>query len=124
MDPIANFLNKLKMASFTCKESFVFPASRLTLSIAEALVKYGYVKAAGKKGRYIEVTLLYKNKEPKVNNVKRVSLLSKRIYRGAKDMRPVRDGFGTAIISTPKGILSDMEARTQKVGGEVLFEIW
>lgn len=127
MDPIANFLNKLKMASFTRKESFVFPASRLTLSIAEALVKYGYVKATGKKGkkgRYIEVTLLYKNKAPKVNNVKRVSLLSKRIYRGAKDMRPVRDGFGTAIISTPKGILSDMEARTQKVGGEVLFEIW
>jgi len=127
MDPIANFINKLKMASLTSKETFVFPASRLTLSIAEALVKYGYIKAVskkGKKGRYIEITLLYKNKEAKVNNVRRVSLLSKRIYRGAKDIRPVRDGYGTAIISTPRGILSDVDARTSKVGGEVLFEIW
>ena len=115
------------MASRTSKESFLFPASKLIFSIAETLVKKGYIKAVskkGKKGRYVEITLAYEDNLPKVNNLKRVSLLSKRVYRGAKDIRPVRNGVGTAVLSTPKGVLSDTEARTSRVGGEVLFEIW
>lgn len=127
MDPISNFLNKLKVANNVGKETFLFPASRVVFAIAEALVKKGYISAVskkGKKGRYIEVTLSYDGKEPKVSSVKRVSKLSKRVYRQAKEIRPIRSGFGTAFFSTPRGILSDMEARTAKVGGEVLFEIW
>lgn len=127
MDPISNFLNKLKIAGRTGKESFLFPASRVILAIAEALEKKGYIQSVakkGKKGRYLEITLSYDGKTPKVQSVKRVSRLSKRVYRKAKDLRPIRNGFGTAILSTPRGILSDMDARTAKVGGEVLFEVW
>ena len=127
MDPIANFLNKMKVASRQGSESFLFPASRMILSIAEALEKKGFITSVGKKGkkgRYIEVTLSYDGKTPKLSGVKRVSRLSKRIYQKAKDLRPVRSGFGTAILSTPRGILSDADAKAAKVGGEVLFEIW
>jgi len=127
MDPIANFLNKMKVASLAGKESFLFPASRLILSIADVLEAKGFVESVakkGKKGRYIEVTLSYDGKTPKLSGVKRVSHLSKRIYQKAKDLHPVRNGFGTVILSTPRGILSDADAKAAKVGGEVLFEIW
>ena len=117
----------MKVASRQGSESFLFPASRMILSIAEALEKKGFITSVGKKGkkgRYIEVTLSYDGKTPKLSGVKRVSRLSKRIYQKAKDLRPVRSGFGTAILSTPRGILSDADAKAAKVGGEVLFEIW
>ena len=127
MDPIANFLNKMRIAYKTGKESFVFPSSRLIASIAEALEKKGYltsVSRKGKKGRMLEIGLMYEGKKPKVSGVKRVSHLSKRVYTKARELRPVRNGFGMSVLSTPKGILSDTEARAGKVGGEVLFQIW
>lgn len=127
MDSIANFLNKLKLASRAGKESFVFPASKFIAAIAEALVRRGYLASVakkGKKGRLLEVTLLSSLGAPKVSEARRVSRLSKRIYCKVSELRPVRSGYGMALLSTPKGILSDREARTARVGGEVLFEVW
>ena len=127
MDTIANFLNTLKLASRTRKESFVFPASAYIAAIAAGLLKAGYIASVGrrgKKGRSLEVRLLYQNSAPKVTGVKRISRLSKRVYRSARDMRQVRNGYGALILSTPKGILTDAEARAARVGGEALFEIW
>jgi small subunit ribosomal protein S8 len=127
MDSIANFINKLKIASKARKESVLFPSSRLILSIAETLERKGYIASfakKGKKGRYVEVMLAYDGTFARLSGVKRISRLSKRVYKGAKDLRPVRNGYGSAILSTPKGILLDTEARAQKVGGEVLFEVW
>ena len=126
MDPISDFLNTLKMASRTGKESFSFPASRFILAIAEALAKKGYIQSAkkAKKGYNLEIKLPTGEKAIPVTAVKRISRLSKRLYRRADELRPVRNGSGLALISTPKGILSDKEARAQNVGGEVLFEIW
>lgn len=117
----------MKVASRTGKESFLFPASRLILSIAEVLEKKGFVESIskkGKKGRYLDVKLSYDGKQPRVSGIKRVSHLSKRIYQKTKDLRPVRSGLGVAILSTPRGILSDNDAKAANVGGEVLFEIW
>ena len=126
MDPISDFLNTLKMASRTGKESFSFPFSRLILAIADALAKKGYIESAkkAKKGHTFEIKLPTGPEALSVSAVKRVSRLSKRLYRKAHEIRPVRNGSGLALISTPRGILSDKEARTQNVGGEVLFEIW
>lgn len=127
MDSIANFLNTLKLASRTRKESFVFPASRFVVAIAAALRKAGYIASVarrGKKGHSIEVRLAYHDGAPKVTGARRVSRLSKRVYRGARDIRQVRNGYGALILSTPKGILTDAEARAANIGGEVLFEIW
>lgn len=127
MDSVSNFLNKLKLASRVRKESFVFPASRFIAAIAAALQRTGYIAAVakrGKRGQLVEVRLAYQNSVPKVMGVKRVSRLSKRVYRAARDIRPVRNGYGALILSTPKGIVTGAEARTARVGGEVLFEIW
>ncbi|MEK7087964.1 MAG: 30S ribosomal protein S8 [Patescibacteria group bacterium] len=127
MDPISDFLNKLKMASRARKDSFAFPASGIILAIAAALEKRGYIASFKKtrKGHQVEIKLPLREKAARASiSAKRVSRLSKRIYMRARDIRPVRNGFGAAILSTPKGVLSDAEARTAKVGGEVLFEIW
>ncbi len=126
MDPISDFLNKLKIASHMGKDSFTFPASALILSIATVLIKKGYIVSAKKtkKGRLIEIELPVAEKAHPITSVRRISRLSKRVYRKACDIRPVRNGSGSSVLSTPKGILIDTDARAAKVGGEVLFEIW
>ncbi|MDO8564758.1 MAG: 30S ribosomal protein S8 [bacterium] len=127
MDSVSNFLNKLSIASKTGKESFTFPLSRLVSDIGTVLEKQGYVSGIarkGKRGRYLEVTLAYTDRQPAVKGVRRISKQSKRVYFGVRELRPVRSGFGMRILSTPKGVLADKEARALRVGGEVLFEIW
>ena len=126
MDPISDFLNTFKMASRAKKDSFIFPASKLILAIAGALEKKGYLASYKKlkKGRHVEYKLPSSGAGMALTSVKRVSHLSKRSYVKARDIYPVRSGFGVAVLSTSKGILLDAEARKAKVGGEILFEIW
>ncbi len=125
-DPISDFLNKLKIASRTRKDSFTFPASGIILAIAAALEKKGYIESAkkAKKGRQIEIALPSGEEAKPITSVKRVSRLSKRMYTKAREIHPIRNGSGTAVLSTPKGVLIDTDARAAKVGGEILFEIW
>lgn len=128
MDPIADMIVRIKNATDSKKESVVFSYSKLKLAILDVLLKEGYIKSFGKKGKkvvkFIEVGLIYNGKEPRINGVKRISKSSKRIYFGNKDIRKVKNGLGNLILSTPKGIMTDKMAREQKVGGEALFEIW
>jgi small subunit ribosomal protein S8 len=95
----------------------------------EELEQVGFIASVEKSGKKvrknIEVTLMYeKNGLPTISGVKRVSKPGRRLYRGFKEIVPVRYGTGTLVLSTPKGILTDTEARKEKVGGETLFEIW
>lgn len=127
MDPLSNFLNKLKMASRRGAESFSFPASRIIVAVAGVLEEKGYIESAkkSKKGYSVEIRLRSSAGDARrVTAIKRISRLSQRVYRKARDIRPVRNGFGIAVLSTPKGVLTDTDARTARVGGEVLFEIW
>ena len=120
MDPISNFLNKLKLAARAGKESFLFPASQYIAAIAAALLKAGYIASVGKRGkksRFLEVRLLYQDGAPKVTGAKRVSRLSQRVYRGARGIFAVRNGYGSLLLSTPKGIFTGKEARAAHVGG-------
>ena len=127
-DPIADMITRLKNAQDVGKTSIVFPYSKLKLAVAEILEKTGYIKSTAKKGKKlaksIEVELVYDNDKPKIRGVKRISKFSQRIYKGAKEIFPVKQGKGISIISTPQGILTDKEARKTNAGGEVLFEIW
>ncbi|MFA6552310.1 MAG: 30S ribosomal protein S8 [Candidatus Paceibacterota bacterium] len=126
-DSISNLIIKIKNASESGKASIVFPYSKMIASVAEALEKYGYVETVSKKGKkskIIEIKLLYKNELPAIVGVKRISKFSKRTYRGVNKLQSVRNGSGSLILSTPKGIITDKEARKLKVGGEALFEIW
>lgn len=120
---------KLKNASLQGKETVSFPYSKMSLAIAELLEKEGWVKAVAKKGKKvlktIEVELAYgEDKSPRVTGVERVSKLSKRVYKGSKEIRLVRNGYGTLVLTTPNGIVTDKQAKAQKVGGEALFKIW
>jgi small subunit ribosomal protein S8 len=127
-DPIADMIIRIKNASDSKKESVVFPHSKLKLAILDALLKEGFIKSFGKKGKkvvkWIEVGLAYEDGAPKIKGVERVSKTSKRVYRKAKDIRSVRNGYGLLVLSTPKGIMTDGAARKEKVGGEALFKIW
>ena len=128
MDPIADMIVRMKNASDSKKESVVFPYSKLKLAVLDVLFKEGYITSFGKKGKkiakFIEVVLAYEDGTPKISGVERVSKSSKRIYNKAKDIKKVKNGMGLLIISTPKGIMTDKQARETKVGGEALFKVW
>ena len=128
MDPIANMIIMMKNASTARKESVSFPYSNVKNAIAECLKKEGYIKDFSKKTKkglpLLEIELLFTEKGPKINEVERVSKLSKRVYLGIKDIHSVRKGTGLLVLSTPKGILSGLEAKKGQVGGEALFKIW
>lgn len=128
MDPIADFLSQIKNAQQADKETVKTSASKLKLSLAKILVKAGYLESVEKKGRgfrrFLVVKLKYKDTQPIITNLKRVSKLGQRFYVKYKDIKPVRDGYGFSIISTPKGLMTDKQARKQRLGGEVICEVW
>ncbi|MFA5773434.1 MAG: 30S ribosomal protein S8 [Candidatus Paceibacterota bacterium] len=129
MDQIANMMNMIKNASCREHEFVVVPHSKIKFSIAECLVKEGYLKSVTKKTKkgfpVIELGLAYtEDGTPKVTGADRVSKSSCRVYKGVKEIRPTRNGYGLTILSTPKGILTDKQARKEMVGGEVLFKLW
>lgn len=127
-DPIADMITRIKNASTSKKESVVFPYSKLKLAILDVLLKEGFIKSFAKKGKkiakFIEVTLIYADGMPKISDVSRESKTSKRVYFQAKDIKTVKSGYGTLILSTPKGIMTDKQAKAEHIGGEAMFKIW
>lgn len=128
-DPIAAMITQIHNAGQVRKETAVLPYSKLKVAILDVLAKAGFVKSVAKKGKkvvkYIEVTLAYEpDGSPKIRGVKRLSKSSKRVYLKSQDIRPVKNGYGIMVISTPKGVMSDETARKEKVGGEALCTLW
>lgn len=128
-DSVGDFIIRLKNASAVKKDVVTISHSKFQLAIAEVLQKIGYIKSVNKKGKKvqktIEVELQYdKDNESPIHGVERVSRPGRRIYYGTKEVQPVKYGKGSLILSTPKGILTDKEAKKEKVGGEALFKIW
>ena len=128
MDPLADMLVMIKNASKAGHDTVLFPYSKIKYEIAETLSRAGFLKNVTKKSKkgheMIEVELLYTNEIPRVSDVERVSKVSRRTYVGVTGLKPVRNGKGALILSTPKGILSDREAKKEHVGGEVILSIW
>jgi len=127
-DPIGDLIIRLKNANAAGNVQTTLPYSKLRLAIAEILEREGYIGAIEKQGkkvkRSLSVTLLSENGKPKIQGVRRVSKPGRRMYKSARDVVPVRYGRGALLLSTPKGVLTDKEARKQNIGGEALFEIW
>jgi small subunit ribosomal protein S8 len=127
IDPISNFVNGIKNANTAGKETVEFYNSKIKEAIAKVLLKEGFIKEISKKKKSnrIEITLAYSEGNiPKITGIQRVSKQSKRVYENHKEIRTFLNGFGRTIFSTPKGILTDRDARKEKIGGEVLFKIW
>jgi small subunit ribosomal protein S8 len=125
-DPIADFLIRLQNASAVRRERVRVPFSMMKQSLAELLSREGYVGAVERaKTGALEVELRYgAGGRPAIAGSKRISKPSRRLYMGVRDIHPVKRGHGLLVLSTPKGVLSDKEARKMRVGGEALFEIW
>jgi small subunit ribosomal protein S8 len=127
-DPISDFLIQLKNGNRAKREVVTLPASNLKLAIAEALVKEGFLKSVVRRGKkvkkFLACELAYTGTEPKINQVKRLSRPSCRVYYKVGEIRKVRQGFGKIFLSTPNGIMTGEEAHKAKFGGEALFEIF
>lgn len=128
MDPIVDMLNRIRNAQAVEHPTVDIPFSNLKYNIAKILEKQGFVEKVERRGRktqkLIKINLKYNDKIPAITGLKRVSKLGKRIYLPKERIKKVMAGFGIAIISTSKGLLTDAEARKHKLGGEVLCEIW
>lgn len=127
-DPIGAMLNMLKNAGNAGKPTITVPFSKLKFAIAECLKTQGYVESVSKKTKknlpYLELGVKFEGSTPRIHEVARVSKPSRRMYMGVKDIKPMKHGKGMFVLSTPKGILRDKDARKEMVGGEVLFSIW
>ena len=128
-DVIADMLTRIRNANNAKHQTVDIPASNMKKAIAEILVEEGYVKSYqviddGKQG-IIRITLKYlQGKQKVIRGIKRVSKPGLRIYAGCEDMPKVMNGLGIAIVSTSKGLMTDKQARSLKVGGEVLAFVW
>ena len=128
-DAIADMLTRIRNANSAKHDSVKIPASNMKKAIAQILVDEGYIKGFtveedGKQG-IMDVQLKYgPNKTQVITGLRRVSKPGLRIYTNCEDMPKVMKGLGIAILSTPKGIMTDKEARKANVGGEVLCFVW
>lgn len=129
-DPIGDMLTRIRNASSARHEKVLVPASRLKLRIAEVLKAEGFIKDfvlhqdEAKQGA---ITILLKytpDREPAINDIKRVSKPGLRRYVATGSIPRVLNGMGIAILSTSKGLMVDREARKQKVGGELICTVW
>jgi len=121
-------LNRIKNAQAVEKTTVEISFSDLNYEIAKILAKHGFIEGAEKKGRKVkkilEITLKYDNKIPAISGLKRISKPGQKIYSASRKIKRVKGGYGISIISTSKGLMTDKEARKNKIGGEILCEIW
>lgn len=127
-DTIGDFIIRLKNAGVVGKKEVVMPYSKLRQAVADKLVAAGYIESAVQKGKEVKkslvVTLKYENGKHYINGVKRISKPGRRLYTKVANIHRVKFGNGHMLISTPAGILTDVEAKAKNMGGEQLFIIW
>jgi len=128
-DPLSDLLARIRNGQQARKESIVSPASKLRARVLDVLQREGYIRGyseskIGPGKREIRVELKYHEGEAAIQSISRVSRPGMRVYSSVKDLPRVRDGLGVSIVSTPKGVLTDSEAREQNVGGEVLCAVF
>ena len=128
-DPIGDMLTRIRNAQLRRKSTVETPASKARVRVLEVLADEGYIRGfeatTGSDGHpAIEISLKYYEGEPVIRELKRVSKPGRRVYMGAQDIPQVRQGLGVSIVSTPKGVMSDANARSANVGGEVLCTVF
>ena len=127
-DPLGDMLTRIRNGQQARKDSILTPASKLGSNVLDVLQREGYIRGyseeelAGQKGLRIE--LKYFEGQPAIQHVARVSKPGRRVYSASRELPRIRNGLGITIVSTPRGVLSDAEARDQNVGVEVLAEVF
>jgi len=124
MDPVADMLVIIKNGYLAKKTEVLVPSSRFKFEIAKLLEKEKFVNEVSKKDSKILVKLTYEGKDPKITQIKKVSKLGLRIYTKAKNIKKIKGGRGLTIISTSQGVMSGQEAKTKKLGGEIICHVY
>ena len=127
-DPLGDMLTRIRNGQRAKKDSVVSPASGLRTRVLDVLQREGYIRGYSEEAlgahKGIRIELKYFEGAPAIQHVARVSKPGRRVYSGSQELPIIRNGLGITIVSTPKGVLSDAEARDQNVGGEILAEVF
>jgi small subunit ribosomal protein S8 len=127
-DPLGDLLTRIRNGQRANKSTVVSPASSLRANVLEVLKREGYIRYSRAELRpgvaQLSIELKYHEGQPVIREISRVSTPGRRVYSKIADLRRVANGLGITILSTPRGVMSDTEARTQNVGGEVLCEVF
>ncbi|MBB4096689.1 30S ribosomal protein S8 [Sphingomonas sp. NPDC092331] len=127
-DPLGDMLTRIRNGQRARKDSVLTPASKLRARVLDVLQREGYIRGYSEEqmgpAAGIRIELKYFEGQPAIKHVARISKPGRRVYSGSQELPRVRNGLGITIVSTPRGVLSDAEAREQNVGGEVLAEVF
>jgi small subunit ribosomal protein S8 len=128
-DPLGDMLTRIRNASMRGKSTVRTPASKIRRWVLDVLRDEGYIRAyeevkSADGHAEIEISLKYFEGTPVIRELRRVSTPGRRVYSGVREMPQIRQGLGIAIVSTPRGVMSDAQARTANVGGEVLCTVF
>jgi small subunit ribosomal protein S8 len=126
-DPLGDLLTRIRNAQRRGKSTVSSPASKIRVHVLEVLQREGYIRGfteVEKDGRKeLDIELKYYDGAPVISEIRRISKPGRRVYSPVRDLPLVRNGLGISVLSTPKGVMSDNEARTQNVGGEILCRV-
>ncbi len=128
-DPLGDMLTRIRNAQQRRRPKVVSPASNLRARVLDVLAEEGYIRGYSRVDHKagiseLEIELKYTNGQPAIREIERVSKPGRRVYSQMRDIPTVANGLGVAILSTPKGVMSDTRAREEKVGGEVLCNVF
>ena len=128
-DPLGDMLTRIRNGQSARKDTVISPASRFRLNVLDVLKREGYIRDYSRvelrPGVYeLKIELKYHDGLPVISEIQRVSRPGRRVYSKIKDLTRVYNGLGIAILSTPRGVMSDLEAREAKVGGEILCHVF
>ena len=128
-DPLGDMLTRIRNGQMARKTSVTAPASRLRANVLEVLKREGYIRGYSENSvregvSELTIELKYHEGLPVIHTISRVSKPGRRVYSKIKDLPKVSNGLGISILSTPRGVMSDAEARTANVGGEVLCQVF
>jgi len=127
-DPIGDMLARIKNSQMRNKKKVQLPSSKFKIKIAEVLKSEGYIIdfkiRDDEKKPNLEIDLKYNSGNPVINVIERVSKPGRRIFSSAESLPKINNGLGIAIVSTPKGVMSDVDARKQKIGGEIICKVF
>ena len=127
-DPLGDMLTRIRNGQRARKDSVLSPASKLRARVLDVLQREGSIRGYSEEemgpAKGIRIELKYFEGQPAIKHVARVSKPGRRVYSGSQELPRIRNGLGITIVSTPRGVLSDAEAREQNVGGEVLAEVF
>ena len=127
-DPLGDMLTRIRNGQRARKDSVLSPASKLRVRVLDVLQREGYIRGYSEEqmgpAAGIRIELKYFEGQPAIKHVARISKPGRRVYSGSQELPRVMNGLGITIVSTPRGVLSDAEAREQNVGGEVLAEVF